>query len=78
MNGYFMAVTRANVGIAGQTYFSVATTPSNWATFSIVAPNPSDTDAGPWVAANHAGFMSTWIVGSQSRQSWVTYVDAIR
>lgn len=63
MNGYFMAVARANVGL-GQTYTSVATTPSNWATFSVVAPNPSDPDAGPWVAANSTGFMSTWVVGS--------------
>jgi hypothetical protein len=66
MNGYFMAVARVNQGAAGQTYFSVATTPSNWATFSAFAPNPSDTDAGPWVAANNAGFMSTWIVGSSA------------
>ncbi|MBY0109490.1 MAG: hypothetical protein K2X90_00015 [Candidatus Babeliaceae bacterium] len=66
MNGYFMAVARVNAGAAGQTYFSVATTPSNWATFSVVAPNPSDTEAGPWVAANYTGFISAWIVGSSA------------
>ena len=63
LNGYFMAVVRANAGSAGQTYFSTATTPSNWATFSAFAPNPDNPDAGPWVAANSAGFMVTWIVG---------------
>ncbi|MGB8467376.1 MAG: hypothetical protein WCE21_00065 [Candidatus Babeliales bacterium] len=64
MNGYFMAVSRANAGAAGQTYFSTATTSSNWATFSAFATNPDNPDAGPWIAANHAGFMSTWVVGA--------------
>lgn len=63
LNGYFMAVARANVNL-GQTYFSTATIPSNWATFSPFAPNPSNPDAGPWVAANQVGFMSTWVVGA--------------
>jgi len=65
-NGYFMAVARANAGAAGQTYFSVATIPSNWATFSAFTTNPANPDAGPWVAANQAGFMSTWIVGASA------------
>lgn len=64
LNGYFMAVVRANAGANGQTYFSVATIPSNWATFSAFAPNPDNPDAGPWVAANQAGFMSVWVIGA--------------
>lgn len=61
LNGYFMAVARVNES-GGQTYFSAATIPSNWATFSVVAPNPSNPDAGPWVAANQTGFMTVWTV----------------
>lgn len=64
LNGYFMAVARTNSGPSGETYFSTATTASNWGTFSAFAPNPSNPLAGPWVAANHAGFMATWIVGA--------------
>lgn len=63
LDGYFMAAARANVG-NGVTYFSVATIPSNWATFSLFLPVQDNPDAGPWVAANHAGFLSTWVVGA--------------
>ena len=28
--------------------------------------NPDNPDAGPWIAANHAGFMVTWIVGAST------------
>ncbi len=63
LNGYFMAVARANQGPAGETYFSAATVVSNWASFSIFNPNAPAPDAGPWVAGNQAGFMATWVVG---------------
>ena len=66
LNGYFMAVARANTGAAGQAYFSVATTPSNWATFAPFASTPPNDPTTPWVAANGAGFMSAWVVGSGS------------
>ncbi len=59
LNGYFMSVVRANT-TPNQTYFSTATTPTNWATFSCFAPNPTNLDAGPWVAANQNGFICIW------------------
>ena len=57
----FYGAARANVMVPGVTYFSVGTNPSNWATFSFISTPPSTPilDAGPWVAANQAGFMST-------------------
>jgi hypothetical protein len=63
LNGYFINVGRANVG-NGVTYFSTATIPSNWATFSLFLDVNNNPDAGPWVAANQAGFMSAWVVGA--------------
>jgi len=68
LNGYYMAVSRANVS-GGQTYFSVATQSSNWATFNPFASNPPDTGSGSWVAANQAGFMSTW--SFNGNPSWI-------
>lgn len=62
LNGYYMVVSRANVN-DGQTYFSVATHVPSWATFAPFATNPRNPDAGPWVAANQAGFISAWVVG---------------
>lgn len=62
LNGYFMTASRANEG-DGVTIFSVATIPSNWATFSLFT-SPNNPYAGPWVAANQTGFMSTWVVGT--------------
>jgi hypothetical protein len=62
LNGYFMAVARVNQN-SGQTYFATATIPSNWGLFSAFTTNPTNPAAGPWVAANQAGFMSTWIDG---------------
>lgn len=64
LNGYFMAVARANEG-DGVNMVSVATITSNWATFSLVSPSPQARcpQTGPSVASNHAGFMSAWIVG---------------
>jgi hypothetical protein len=63
LNGYFMNVGRANIG-NGVTYFSVATIPSNWATFSLFLDVNNNPDAGPWIAANEAGFLSAWVVGA--------------
>ncbi len=62
-NGYFMTAARANEG-SGVTIFATATIPSNWGVFSLLTSSPANPDAGPWVAANHAGFMSTWVVGA--------------
>lgn len=63
LNGYFLAAARANVG-NGVTYFSAATIPSNWATFSLFVDVNNNPDTSPWVAANQAGFLSAWVVGS--------------
>lgn len=57
-----MVPARANES-EGVTIFSVATIPTNWATFSIFS-SPNDPDAGPWVASNQNGFISAWIVGA--------------
>lgn len=62
LNSYYMAVSRANEG-QGESIFSVATIPSNWAIFSLFA-SPNDPQTGPWVAANQRGFMSSWVVGA--------------
>jgi len=64
-DGYFM--TSANGG--GVVYFSITNTPTtapaNWAIFGFTNPaiNPTTNVSapGPWMAANQAGFMSTWI-----------------
>ncbi len=61
LNGYFMATAKANQG-PGQSYFSVATIPSNWATFSVFTDNPINPLAGSSVAANQTGFVASWIV----------------
>lgn len=62
LNGYFLTAARSNTGDAGTTLFSAATTPSNWATFSIFLPSPPNPGAGPWIASNQSGFMSTWVL----------------
>lgn len=74
LNGYYMSVARANVTAPGyppgETYFTVATTVSNWALFSPFSSNPPDTGAGPWVTANQTGFMFSWVVNGNPM--WAT------
>ena len=74
LNGYFMAVSLANVS-EGVTYFSVATIPSNWATFSLFLQPDNTPDAGPWVAANQAGFYVNMDYWCRSRYSRNSYLD---
>lgn len=62
LNGYFMSATRANEG-EGVTVFATATNTSNWAIFSLFS-SPNNPDAGPWVASNPTGFMSSWVIGA--------------
>jgi hypothetical protein len=72
LNGYFANVCRANQEINGQTYIAVCTIPSNWADFSPFTTNTDNQNAGPWVAANQAGFMTTWSgQGSPGTPVWM-------
>ncbi len=65
LNSYFMATSQANV-VNGAAYFSVATIPSNWATFSLFLTPNTVPNSGPWLAANNTGFMSAWVIGSDT------------
>jgi hypothetical protein len=69
LNGYFMVASRANVG-PGTVYFSVATIPSNWATFSLFLQEDTDPAAGPWIASNQSGFMASWTDAGPGNPTW--------
>jgi hypothetical protein len=76
LNGYYVAVAEANIGPG--VLISTATNATNWSTSiyylnqQSVPPSPA-ANSFPWIAANQAGFISTWNVSGNP--VWQVSID---